>query len=50
MNRRFLLDHDPTEHDIETMFRWKVIYEFEVQRVVRVLAYWVENPFARSKE
>lgn len=37
---QYLLDHDLTEQDTKLMHYWRAIYESEVQRVMRVLAYW----------
>lgn len=42
---RYLLDRDPTEQDVQEMLRWKEIYEFEVQRIVRVLDHFKNNVF-----
>jgi len=40
MTRRFLLDRPLTEDDLAEMRKWLALYQFEVQRVVNVLANW----------
>jgi hypothetical protein len=45
---QYLIDRDPTEQDLKEMQRWVDIHNNEVQRVVRVLNYWIEQPLRCS--
>lgn len=47
MNRKqcfYLIDRELTEQDLKDMQRWVAIRDAELQRIVRVLAYWSMQP------
>lgn len=48
MKRQYLLTRDPNEQDLAEMNRWLAIYNFEVQRVANITAYFKANPFVRT--
>lgn len=45
---QYLLDHDLTEQDTKIMHRWVAIYEYEVNRVSRVMDYFIANPLKKA--
>lgn len=51
MNKKqsfYLIDHDLTEQDTKIMHYWRAIYESEVNRVARVIDYFIANPLKKA--